>query len=278
MFEPFIWMFKAEDFRQRYLQLLVSIIVFLSISVILYLLGKNIFEDFYFSKISLLLSVLLPLVLIFLIQGYFWELTANVIARDMDIVASNIYSGKIKQIFIVKIPEFKPFVFIWRGFASFIASILMFIPFVLLVISTQYTSIFFEPYENIDLYHKLYALSYNIIYFLFFALVPAFLWNYAKQNSVVAVWDLRKAIYIFETYPFKYIWNTFVFIVFYIFNYVILYGIQKYLFHFEALKVIDFNIVNISAFAFILIAYLIYLYSLHVYAYLLGTITPISEG
>ena len=221
---------------------------------------------------------MLPALLVFLIQGYFWELTASIISRDVDIAASNIYSGKIKSIFKISIPEFKPFAFIWRGFASVIASILMFVPFVLLVMSTLYTQIFFLPYDNIEFYHKLYAISYNIIYFLFFSLIPALLWNYAKQNSVVAVWDLRKAMYLLETYPLKYIWNSILFILFYLFNYAILYVVQKYIFNLNFVKIASTGVLSMSIFLFIFVTYLIYLYSLHVYSYLLGTIAPISES
>ncbi len=278
MLEPFIWMFKAENFKIRYLQLLISIAIFLSAAVVAYATGSALPASSGAANTFLIISFVLPALLVFLIQGYFWELTASIISRDVDIAASNIYSGKIKSIFKISIPEFKPFAFIWRGFASVIASILMFVPFVLLVMSTLYTQIFFLPYDNIEFYHKLYAISYNIIYFLFFSLIPALLWNYAKQNSVVAVWDLRKAMYLLETYPLKYIWNSILFILFYLFNYAILYVVQKYIFNLNFVKIASTGVLSMSIFLFIFVTYLIYLYSLHVYSYLLGTIAPISES
>ena len=278
MLEPFIWMFKAENFKIRYLQLLISIAIFLSAAVVAYAIGSALPASSGAANTFLIISFVLPALLVFLIQGYFWELTASIISRDVDIAASNIYSGKIKSIFKISIPEFKPFAFIWRGFASVIASILMFVPFVLLVMSTLYTQIFFLPYDNIEFYHKLYAISYNIIYFLFFSLIPALLWNYAEQNSVVAVWDLRKALYLLETYPLKYIWNSILFILFYLFNYAILYVVQKYIFNLNFVKIASTGVLSMSIFLFIFVTYLIYLYSLHVYSYLLGTIAPISES
>lgn len=284
MFEPFIWMFKTKNFLDRYIQLFVSVIVVLLLAVLSYVIGSVIPSTVSASKFFYILSALLPLLLALMIQGYFWELTAKIISRDVDIEASNIYSGKIKNIFIIELPEFKPFSFVWRGFASVIASILMLVPFILLVISSFYTQIFFLPYDNIEIYHKMYAISYNVVYFLFFALVPAMLWNYAKQNSIVAVWDIRKAIYLLETYPFRYIINTVLFILFYLLNYYLLAGfalvngVQAFILKAQYLSIFSSAATSIGIILFISVIYIIYLYSLHVYAYLLGTIASYTEG
>ena len=284
MFEPFIWMFKTKLFYKRFFQLLITIVIFLSLALISCLAASLLPIGFSAAKWFYVASAALPILLILFIQGYFWELTAKIISRDVDIEASNIYSGKIKNIFIIDLPDFRPFTYIWRGFASVIASILMFIPFVLLVLSSQYTQIFFLPYDNIEFYHRLYTICYNIIYFLFFALIPAMLWNYARQNSVVAVWDLRKAIYLFETYPFRYIWNTILFILFYLFNYYLLAGFavvngaQEILFKSGTSSFFTSMAACVGVILFIFAVYVIYLYSLHVYAYLLGTIASYTEG
>ena len=283
MFEPFIWMFKTKDFFKRYMQLLVAVVASLGLAIISYFLGTLFTWNSNFSIFFYVLSALLPLVLIFFIQGYFWELTAKIISRDVDIAANSIYSGKIKTIFIIDLPDFKPFRYIWRGIASVFASILMFIPFILLVVSSFYTKIFFLPYDNIEFYHRLYAISYNVIYFIFFALVPAMLWNYAKQDSVTAVWDFRKAIYLFENYPLRYIGNTILFILFYIVNYYLLAGfavvngIQSF-FATHSLEFLSSTVACVCILLFFLVMYVVYLYSLHVYAYLLGTIAPPTEG
>ena len=160
MFEPFIWMFNTENFKKRCFQLSITIIITLVLTIIVSIANGVFFSTNYLVfHILLGITILLPVLLILLLQGYFWELTANIISRELDIQASNIYSGKIKQIFKIQLPEFNPIKFIWRGFASVIASVLMFIPFILLVISTAYTSIFILPFENIDFYHKMYEIS-----------------------------------------------------------------------------------------------------------------------
>ena len=153
------------------------------------------------------------------VQGYFWELTSSIISRDVDIVANNIYSGKIKSVFVISLPDFKPAKFIWRGFASIVASIMMVLPYALLVFSTAFTGVFTLPMLEIGNFHSIYAICYNLLYVFFFAFLPAMLWNYAKENSVFAVWNIRKAVYLLGTYPGKYILNTFVFVIFYLFFY-----------------------------------------------------------
>ena len=284
MFEPFIWMFKTKDFFKRYLQLIIVTLSFIIFAVLSFLIGAYVPLPNQVKAGFFILAGILPVLLTLLIQGYFWELTAKIISRDVDIAASNIYSGKVKSIFIIELPEFQPFKYMWRGFASVIASILMFVPFILLVVSSTYTQIFFLPYDNIEFYHRLYAICYNIIYFLFFALIPAMLWNYAKQNSIVAVWNLNKAIYLLETYPFRYIWNTILFILFYILNYYLLAGfavvngIQQFLMKMQSVNLLNSTATCMGVFLFLLVIYIIYLYSLHVYAYLLGTIASYTEG
>ncbi len=281
--EPFIWMFKTKNFSKRYFQLLLTVIIFLTLAVLFYLSGSFLSTIYPIAKFFLVVAVLLSALLTLLIQGYFWELTAKIISRDVDIEASNIYTGKIEDIFIIELPEFKPIKFIWRGVASVVASILMFIPFILLVLSAQYTEVFLLPYDNIEFYKIIYMICYNIIYFCFFALIPAMLWNYAEQNSVVAVWNLRKATYLFETYSFRYIINTVLFIVFYLLNYYILSvflrvsGIYEYLFKIQSIELLNSVATSIGVIIFLLLIYIIYLYSLHVYAYLLGTIAPHTE-
>ena len=265
MFEPFIWMFKTKDFFKRYLQLIIVTLSFIIFAVLSFLIGAYVPLPNQVKAGFFILAGILPVLLTLLIQGYFWELTAKIISRDVDIAASNIYSGKVKSIFIIELPEFQPFKYMWRGFASVIASILMFVPFILLVISSTYTQIFFLPYDNIEFYHRLYAISYNIIYFLFFALIPAMLWNYAKQNSIVAVWNLNKAIYLLETYPFRYIWNTILFILFYILNYYLLAGfavvngIQQFLMKMQSVNLLNPTATCMGVFLFLLVIYIIYL-------------------
>ena len=258
--KPFIWMFETENFWKRIVQLLAVQILFYLLACVFNYLGK--FQDIsYVLKIVFYILTILSLVLPWLIlQGYFWNLTYNVISRDVDIKANSVYSGRVKNVFTIHLPEFKLATFLWRGFASVIATIIMIFPYAMLVYSTIFTESFTMPWDNIDSYHKLYSASYNLLYLFFFAFMPALLWNYAKQNSVFAVWNVPKAVYIIENYFFRYIWNTILFVLFYLLNFFVLYQIYQ-----------QFgNIVYLAA-------GILYLYSLHVYAYLLGTLTPLND-
>ena len=77
-------------------------------------------------------------------------------------------------------------------------------------------------------------------------------------------------------YTGKYIWNTLLFIVFYVLNYAVIAGIGF------LLRVYDGLALDVTAVIRILLFYLlsmaVYFYSLYVYAYLLGTIAPPAEG
>ncbi len=259
--KPFIWMFETENFWKRIVQLL-------AVQLLFYILASVFNYFIMLQDISFILKMLCYVLMFFslvvpwlIFQGYFWRLTANVISRDMDIQSNSIYSGKVKSVFTIHLPEFKPAEFLWRGFASVIATIVMILPYAMLVYSTIFTESFSMPWNNIDSYHKLYSASYNLLYLFFFAFMPALLWNYAKQNSVFAVWNIPKAVYIIENYFFKYVGHTILFVIFYLLNFFVLYQIYQ----------LFGNIVY-------LVSGILYLYSLHVYAYLLGTITPVAEG
>lgn len=260
--KPFIWMFETENFGKRIMQLLRVLILFFILTYICYFTSGMVqFNNFQ----KLLLCVAACVFYSFgwlIIQGYFWELTAKVISRDMDIEANNVYSGKIKSIYTVHLPEFKPMTFLWRGIASVVASIIMVLPYAMLVYSTMFTESFLMPWDNIQSYHHIYFVSYNLLYLAFFAFMPAMLWNYAKQNSVFAVWNIPKAVYLLENYFFRYVGHTILFVLFYILNCVILYWVYQ-------------TFGNTAAY---IVSAILYLYSLHVYAYLLGTITPVAEG
>lgn len=270
MFEPFIWMFKAENFNKRVLQLFLSMLLLILIALVLYAVSAFLINDFYIKYTLLILAAIFYISSSLVVQGYFWELTSSIISRDVDIVANNIYSGKIKSVFVISLPEFKPAKFIWRGFASIVASIMMVLPYALLVFSTAFTGVFTLPMLEIGNFHSIYAICYNLLYVFFFAFLPAMLWNYAKENSVFAVWNIRKAVYLLGTYPGKYILNTFVFVIFYLLNWLFVYGL--------ILLTIPIQIQYLQVLICNFAASILYLYSLHVYAYLLATITPPGEG
>ena len=276
MLEPFIWMFKAENFKKHLLYLLAMFGGFFALALIASLAGYFLphlsIQSFLCSSIAIFFFIA-PFLCF---QGYFWELTANIISRDTDIKASNVYNGKIKEVFKIELPELNTFKFIWRGFASIVATLLMFLPFVMLAGTTFFTGVFLIPMVNIDAFASTYLVSYLFIYLFLCSFIPALLWNYAKQDSVVAVWNIRKAIFIMGNYTGKYIWNTLLFIVFYIINYAVIAGIGFLLGVYSNLSM------DVSAVIRIVLFYIlstgIYFYALYVYAYLLGTIAPSAEG
>lgn len=262
MIKPFVWMFEAENFWKRIVQLMAVQFLFYVLVYGFNYAGK--FEQIsYISKLVCYYLVIISLAVPWLfLQGYFWQLASNVISREVDISANSIYTGKIKNVYTIHLPEFKPVAFLWRGIASIVASMIMVLPYVMLVYSTIFTESFLMPWDNIRAFHHLYFLSYNLLYLFFFAFMPAMLWNYAKQNSVFAVWNIPKAVYLLEHYFLRYVGNTILFVLFYILNCFVLYWVYQ-----------TFgNVVTC------IVAAIFYPYSLHVYAYLLGTITPVAEG
>jgi len=269
IFKPFIWMFETENFGKRIAQLFAVTVLLYILSIACFFAGNMLngcVERYFLYSGSILFFIASWLIL----QGYFWELTSNVISRDVDIAANNIYSGKIKNVYTVHLPDFKPMTFLWRGIASVVASILMVLPYALLVFSTTFTGTFLLPWDNINTYHSTYALSYNLLYLFFFIFMPAMLWNYAKQNSVVAVWNVRKAVFIIENYFFKYVGHTILFVLVYVLNCFVLFCIYNIL--------TAWNVNDVCGLLLYFISAVIYLYTLHIYAYLLGTITPVCEG
>ena len=165
MFEPFIWMFKAENFNKRVLQLFLSMLLLIIIALVLYAVSAFLINDFYIKYTLLILAAIFYISSSLVVQGYFWELTSSIISRDVDIIANNIYSGKIKSVFVISLPEFKPAKFIWRGFASIIASIMMVLPYALLVFSTAFTGVFTLPMLEIGNFHSIYAICYILFCF-----------------------------------------------------------------------------------------------------------------
>ena len=134
MLKPFIWMFKTEDFNKHFWYLFFTYIKFFVLAVIAFILGFIFWDSMPIaSGVYYVLGGIFLVCPFLCVQGYFWSLTENIISRDWDISASSIYNGKIKNVFKVTLPEINTFKFIWRGVASVVATILMFIPFVLLL-------------------------------------------------------------------------------------------------------------------------------------------------
>ena len=171
--ESFVWMFKKEGFKKHFAYLFIMTVLFFMVSF-----GLIVQKSFILSLIGILIIFLS----LFLLLGYMWELTGNVIDRTFDINANQIYDGKIKKVYNIELPELDIKKFIWRGFASVVANIILFIPYVLLIYigMTNGTVTGFEP-------------PLIILIVLFILLLPAILWNYAKENSIFSVLNIFKA-------------------------------------------------------------------------------------
>ena len=267
MLEPFYWMFKTEGFKEQVKYLFFIFFKFYLVAIGLALITANLVHDAIFSTILFIISFLFFVLPLFCIQGYFWCVTENIISREWDITSATVYNGKVKEIFKVKLPELNTGKFIWRGIASCVATLMMILPFTIILT----TSAFATTFANIPIQTLL------IVYVFLTMFIPALLWNYAARDSVFAVWNIRKAIHIMGNYTGKYIWNTILFALFYILSASILsliamqLGVQEGATYTSILSAAKLLIC-------LAITYLQYLYSLYVYAYLLGTIAPPAEG
>ena len=217
LIQPFIWMFKSEGFKSHILYLIAMTLFLLVVSAVLVgiTVTTSIFTTFLTNNFVIIILAIAALLFFCLLpfwfgQGYFWELTYRIIQRESDVKASNIYNGKVSQVFKITLPERNVFKFIWRGFASFVATIIMYTPYVLIVyayLSTYGINGQNEFFSNPMTPILALALIMNI-------LTPALLWNYANRNSVLAVLNIRKAVYIAGNYTGRYILNVLLMIVY----------------------------------------------------------------
>lgn len=267
MLEPFIWMFKTVGIRKHFIYLCsVFIFFFAFFGLIFYLL--NSVDSFIFLKpvINLIWFIFLLLLFLFF-QGYFFELVGNIISRDWDIKADNVYNSKVKTIFKISLPELHFFKFLWRGIASFFAVVLMVLPFILLVTTSSAVIVF----------SNLSRLGVVFIYVFFLLFFPALLWNYSIRNSIVAVFNYRKVIYLMGNYTKNYFVNILLFILYVFVNGVILEFIVN-IFAKNHTFFAGHHFINIVYSLILLFVFFVnYIYSLYVFAYLLGTIAPSEE-
>ena len=265
MLEPFIWMFRIENFGKYISKILAVYTLFFFVSIIFLIpllwsgAGYNII-----NIVCVSLFFILQLSAALFLTGYFWNLTENIISREWDISFSNIYDKKkVTKRFLIELPQIKILKFIWRGVSSVVATFMLCIPFILLFTAIGKSPVFMSLPVNF--------IIGICIFFLFF--IPAFLWNYALTDSVFAVWNLRKAIYIMGNHTFKYILNVLIFAVYYVLEFYLVLLLRSFLGNWQGFDILF--VVKTLIILFILM--LINLYSIHVYAYLLGTISPVSE-
>lgn len=266
MLQPFIWMFTTENFKKHFVYLFSYSVVFCVLTIITAILMFSETLPTYSRYICGLAGVILLLIPVLLTIGYFWNLTQQIISREEDISANSIYNGKIKHIYKIELPEFKFFQHLWRGIASIVANILLVIPYLYMI----YLNTFSGSYSQTG---PLVILAATIFYVLF---CPALLWNYAKNNSVVSVLNIFKAINITGNYTLRYIRCIFMFIITYIviaLTDLLLYNFVRPFMH-ENLNIFEIIVCLLSAIIFIAK----YLYFLYVNAYILGTITPVDES
>lgn len=276
MFDSLFWMFKTENFKNHFIYLLSIYLFFILMSVFLFFIS-SILTDMVWKVVLWIFSALTFISPMLCFQGYFWNLTDNIINRQTDIISSNVYNGKVKEIFKIELPEINTRRFIWRGIASIVASLLLCYPFVILLVLASLTSGTAVAFYNFDLAAT--VVMYAGCYLFLGLFIPALLWNYAKQDSIFAVWNFPKAVHIMGTYTGKYIWNTFLFLVFAFVNYCIttfltfILGLSAfhYNFNFDTFTIVRFVIL-------IVLQYAISIYWIFVNAYLLGTIAPSCEA
>lgn len=270
--EAFIWMFKEKEFKKHffYLFFCVLILTAILIGISFYLYFNPVIAQVEPRIYIALWLLIYGLVIGFLLNGYYFELTENIINRDYDIQASNLYDGNVKKLIKFELPTLDLKKLLWRGFASTIAIIIMLIPcFLIILISKSTGNINQVPWQ---LYLTAAAL------FLF--LVPGLMWNYAMQNSVVATLNIPKAVYIMGNYPLQYFKTILMLLGIFSINFLYHFisslimnisGIREDLFNPDVIKIIILLI-------YVLIDTTIRIYCIFANAYILGTLVPTDEG
>lgn len=270
MFEAFYWIFKTEGVKQQIFYLLGRTGILIALYLIIIALS---FLNPILLIVNPILLFIFGLLICFLWSGYYWELTEQIIGRDFDVVASTVYDGRIKNKYNIELPELSFKKFIWRGFASFIATLILIVPYVLLIAAGIYSIKIGSENAllgNIRSYLPIVA-AIALSIFLF----PALMWNYAVRNSIIAVLNIRKAIFIIGNYTGKYLWNVFLmFALNILINGIFLIAENSFL----AIGYFNTNLAKVFLIFVVLVHFITVIYQMFVNAYLLGTITPPAEG
>ena len=272
------WMFKVKDFKKHFI-FVACFNVIIWILAWITLFSVNYFQEPTIKLALQITSFALFIIPILFLLGYFWELTDAIINREWDIKSANVYNNKIKTLNKISLPEIRIIKFIWRGIASITASALLAIPIILLVLynlkNTQLTLEFFEL-DSLGA-----NIFYSSIYLFVCSFIPALAWNYARRDSVVAVWNIPKAVFIMGNYPFLYWKNTVLFIIFTLLNGFLISNMLNISLN-DILNVqnytqlsFSFSAINITE---ILAVYLLNIYLIYVNAFLIGTLTPAGEN
>ena len=266
----FIWMFKEKDFKKHFV-LLAQWILIGSILLLATAALFSIFSlDDLFSKTSFLvimgvlisLPCLLPL-------GYFWELTENIIDRTYDIQSNSVYNGKIKKIYKIKLPIFDVPKFVWRGFASLVACAILF---------GLYGYLIYLYCKNASSYQ--YPEQMYIFFWILMAtLLPALLWNYAKQNSILAVLNFPKAVYLIGNYFSRYIVVLIALFVIFVVNVFLDKFLVEFIQKFIQSGIGVENLILLPIFLiYLVLSILKDIYLIYVLSYILANIVPETEN
>ena len=287
LIEPFIWMFKADRFKYHYLFLALTAVICWLLTYLIYLVSGGFFNsgNFILDIVIIILELALFLAPTLCLTGYFWCLTDNVIGRNLEARYSNVYDGVADIVDVIKLPDWDLFRFIWRGIASIFASFIMYIPFSLFLILVIFNLSILAVLWDLDPFQV--TIATGIFLLLFVLLIPGLLWNYARRDSVVAVLNIPQAIYLMESYPLKYFFNSFLIVLFSIARSL---AIRAVIFalgfgsvltttytsaaQIESLMSSDIFMIYVII---LLVSYVIDAYWIFVNAYLLGTIAPPSE-
>lgn len=284
--EPLVWMFKTKDFKKhfKYLIFITFICWILSIIVLQFNFDAIQLFSFELNLLFQLISAILFIVPLLMTAGYFWCLTDNAINRKIITRSGSIYTGSIELGNQITLPDFMPKHFIWRGFASIIATIIMYIPL---------TTIYLAATNDVNNVISFWNISYeytNVVFVvitIFFSIfVPALLWNYARRDSVLAMLNLPKAIYIIESYPAKYFKNMILFLIFSLLHFYIIklmlsiLSVDTFLVFGNGIPIVQTSILEtsfVNLVVFLFFGYITELYFVFINSYLLGTIAPPSE-
>lgn len=271
MFESFKWMFKNEKFYAHILYLIKVLISAVFIAAALAYTAFAIKDTYPIPSIIVAIIAIIPLILVPLCyQGYFWELTMNIAERKTDISAPNIYKKwNIKEIVSVELPELSTKKFIWRGFSSIVATLLLIYPIAILFGISLFS---IKTGFNLNIETMVATYGFAFVFISFF--IPALLWNYAVRDSVVAVWNIPKAIHIIGCYTLKYLWNVILLLFVCVAHNFFLIVVSKIL---EQAAMTN-DVMNLAALIMYgIIYYAVYVYLIFVNSYLIGTVAPPSE-
>ena len=289
LIEPFIWMFSVKNFKHHFAYLLLVAAVCWLLTYLIYFFYRG-----YFLTNSILLNivVIIACVALFLtpflcLTGYYWCLTDNVIGRTQEAKLNSVYNGKHADLKnVITLPDWDIPRFIWRGIASIFATLIMYIPFTLIMILIVFNLSLLAVMWSLDT-QQVTIITF-IFVILFTLLIPGLLWNYARRDSVMAVLNIPVAFYLMDCYPGKYFLNSFLIVVFSIVRSLIMRAVVFALGFGTTLTALytmssaqlatlpGTDLVPIFIILLIL-GYVIDAYWIFVNAYLLGTIAPPSE-